>query len=80
MSSKRIRYCDRCGKEIPSNVRPHRVLWSRTFVKGNLVYMFSGDEDDLDILDNEDEGFDLCEECSESFVKWFKDGKRGEKK
>lgn len=80
MSSKRINYCDRCGREIPSDVRPHRMFWSRTFVKGNLTYMLSGDEDDLDISDSEDDSFDLCEECSESFVKWFKDGKRGEKK
>lgn len=80
MSSKRINYCDRCGKEIPSNVHPRRVFWSRTFVKANLSYMLSGDEDDLDISDSADDSFDLCEECSESFVKWFKDGKRGEKK
>ena len=79
MSSKRIHYCDRCGREIPSDVHPRRVFWSSKFVKGNLTYMLSGDEDDLDISES-DEGFDLCEECSESFVKWFKDGKRGEKK
>lgn len=80
MSSKRIQYCDRCGREIPSNVRPRRVFWSKTFVKSNLCYMFSGDEDYLEIINSEDDSLDLCEECSKSFVKWFKDGKRGEKK
>lgn len=81
MSSKSIRYCDRCGREIPSDVRPRRLFRSRTFVKANLAYILSGDEDYLEISDSEDDSsLDLCKECSESFVKWFNDGKRGEMK
>ena len=80
MSSKRVYYCDRCGKEIPLNVLRGRALWSSTFVKTSIAYILSGNEDDLDISDSADDSFDLCEECSGSFVKWFKDGKRGENK
>lgn len=54
----KVTKCDKCGKIIPDNCRDERSTITYQGLKKGSVYT--------------PRDFDLCHECSKSFVKWIK--------
>ena len=64
MSEKR--YCDRCGAPIDPKEKAIGGVYKK-MVRGYLVFWKTRSD--------KEHYFDFCEECHESFTRWFEEGR-----